>query len=227
MEHRPSAAELDEIAATLPSQPRHLAAVVAGNWHPAGWNREAQSAGWEQAFGLVNVIADTVGVEIVRRGASVMPWHPGRCAELVVDGRIIGLAGELHPSVIKAYALPPRTAALEIQLDDLIELSGGAGSITTLSAHPVAKSDIALVVDESVPAGDLQAAVAEGAGDLLESVWIFDVYRGVPIPEGRKSVALSLRLRASDRTLTDTEVDAVRDQAVAEAARRFGAELRS
>ncbi|MFV0452935.1 MAG: phenylalanine--tRNA ligase subunit beta [Propioniciclava sp.] len=227
VEHRPSQAELDALEASLPSQPRHLAAVVAGNWHPAGWNRTATAAGWEQAFALVRVIADTVGVEVTRRGSSRMPWHPGRCAEVVVEGRVIGFAGELHPSVIKAFSLPPRTAAVEIDLDHLIQLSGGTGSIRTLSAHPVAKEDVALVVDEGVPAGDLERALTDGAGDLLESVWVFDVYRGQPIPAGHKSVAFALRFRAPDRTLTDAEVALARDAAVAEANRRHGAELRS
>ncbi|MFV0406022.1 MAG: phenylalanine--tRNA ligase subunit beta [Propioniciclava sp.] len=227
VEQRPTQAELNAIEATLPSQPRHLAAVVAGNWHSAGWNRGATPAGWEQAFALIDVIAGTVGVSVQRRGASRPPWHPGRCAEVVAAGRSIGFVGELHPSVIRAFSLPARTAALEIDLDHLVQLSGDAGSIQTLSAHPVAKEDVALVVDESVPAGELQQALAQGAGALLESLWVFDVYRGAPIPPGLKSVAFALRFRAADHTLTDAEVAEARSAAVAEAAVRHGAVLRS
>ena len=89
------------------------------------------------------------------------------------------------------------------------------------------KEDIALIVDESVPVADLQDAVVEGGGELLESVRLFDIYRGTQVPEGKKSVAFALRLRASDRTLTDADAATARDASVAVAAERFGAELRA
>lgn len=89
------------------------------------------------------------------------------------------------------------------------------------------KEDVALVVEAGVPAADLQAALAAGAGELLESVRLFDVYTGQPVPEGKKSVAFALRFRAADRTLTDAEVASARDAAVARAASDWGAELRA
>ncbi|MFT3875185.1 MAG: phenylalanine--tRNA ligase subunit beta [Propioniciclava sp.] len=222
---RPSDADLDAIAATLPVQPTHLGAVLTGEWRPQGWDGPAVQAGWEQAFGLVETIADACGVRIERRAAQQAPWHPGRCAALVVDGAVIGHAGELHPRVIKAFGLPARSAAVELDQDALIAAGGAAGVIVPVSGHPVAKEDVALVVDESVPAADLQAALAVGGGDLLESVRLFDIYRGAPVPEGKKSVAFALRFRASDRTLTDAEIAAAREAAVAKAS-ALGAELR-
>lgn len=224
---RPSDADLTAIDATLPEQPRHLAAIVAGDWQPAGWNSPAQPAGWQQVFGLADVIATTVGATLARRSAAAAPWHPGRCAELVIDGVVVGHAGELHPGVIRAFSLPARTAALELDLDLLLRHAGHGGSVTSVSTHPVVKEDVALVVAEAVGVADLEAALVAGAGELLESVRLFDVYRGAPIPEGRKSVAFALRFRAPDRTLTDTEVAAAREAGVAEAVRQFGAELRA
>ncbi len=224
---RPSDAELAAIAETLPEQPRHLAAVVAGDWRPAGWNRAAVRAGWEQVLGLADLVASVLGVSLERRAGSAAPWHPGRCAELVVDGVVVGHAGELHPSVIKAFALPARSAALEVDLDALMALVGGPGSIAAVSSHPVAKEDVALVVDESVPVAAVSAALVAGAGELLESIRLFDVYRGTPVPAGQKSVAFALRFRAPDRTLTETEVVAARDAAVAQAASDLGAQLRT
>ncbi len=223
---RPSDAELDAIAATLPRQPWHVAAVVAGDWLPAGWQGGAQPAGWQHAFAFADVVAQTVGVPLTRRAASRAPWHPGRCAELVVGDAVVGYAGELHPAVVRAFGLPSRTAAVELDLDALI---GGfaPGSIAGVSTHPVAKEDIALVVAESVPVAGLEEAVRAGAGPLLESVRVFDVYRGAPVTEGYKSVAFALRFRAPDRTLKDAEVAAARDAAVAEASRVWGAELRA
>ena len=224
---RPSDAELAGIAATLPRQPRHLGAVIAGAWRPAGWEGPAQPAGWQQALGLAELTARTAGVTLERRAATMAPWHPGRCAALIVDGAVIGYAGELHPAVVKAFSLPPRTVALELDLDALLAHVGGPGSLPPVSGQPVAKEDVALVVPESVTAAEVEAAIVAGAGELLESVRLFDIYRGAPVPEGHKSVAFALRLRASDRTLTAEEVNAARDAAVAAASAATGAQLRA
>ena len=95
-----------------------------------------------------------------------------------------------------------------------------------MSGHPVAKEDIALVVDDSIPASTVQAAVAAGAGELLESIRLFDVYSGAQVPDGKRSLAFALRFRASDRTLSTSEIAASREGAIAEAARQCGATLR-
>ncbi len=223
---RPSDAVLDEIAATLPQQPRHLGAVVAGAWRPAGWQGPAEPAGWQQVFGLAELAARTVGVSLERRPATRAPWHPGRCAALVVDGQVVGYAGELHPAVIKAFSLPARTAALELDVDALIAGVGGPGSLPLVSGHPVAKEDIALVVDEAVTAAQVESAITAGAGELLESATLFDIYRGVPVPAGKKSMAFALRFRAQDRTLTAEEVALAREAAIT-AAGQVGATLRA
>jgi len=140
---------------------------------------------------------------------------------------VIGHAGELHPDVVRAFGLPARTAAVELDLDLLISLAPERGFITPVSTHPVAKEDVALVVAESVAAGEVLAALRLGAGPLLESVSLFDVFTGGHVPAGQKSVAFALRFRAPDRTLTDAETAAARDAAVAEAGRVCGAQLRS
>lgn len=227
VEHRPTDEELAGIEATMPRQPRHLGAVIAGDWEPAGWAGEARPAGWQQALGLAELAARTVGVRLERRAATLAPWHSGRCAALLVDGELIGHAGELHPAVIKANALPPRTAALELDLDALLARVGGPGSLPRVSAQPVAKEDVALVVREAVTAAELESAIVAGAGELLESARLFDIYRGAPVPEGHKSVAFALRFRAPDRTLTAEEVAAARDAAVARASAELGAQLRA
>jgi len=116
---------------------------------------------------------------------------------------------------------------VELDLDLVLTLFGGPGSIAPVSSHPVAKEDVALVVDESVVSGDLAEALRIGAGGLLESVRLFDIYRGAPVPPGRKSCAFALRFRAPDRTLKESEVAAARDAAVARAAELYGAELRA
>ena len=134
--------------------------------------------------------------------------------------------------MVAAHDLPARTVAFELDLDGLLEAAGDdAVQATPVSTFPVAKEDVALVVDAAVPAGDLLAAVRAGAaaspaGDVLEDVRLFDVYTGDQLGTGRKSLAFSLRLRAADRTLKADEVAAVREAAVASATRHTGAVLR-
>ncbi len=224
---RPSDDEVRALDAALPRQPRMLAAVLTGNWLPEGWAGPAEPAGWTHAVALAQVAARAVGLEVGRRASVTAPWHPGRCAELSVAGRTIGWAGELHPRVIEAFGLPARTAALEVDLDALVALAPSSGEIRPLSPWPLAKEDVALIVDGAVPAGDVEDALREGAGPLLESILLFDLYTGPQVGEGKKSLAYALRFRAPDRTLTEAEASAARDAAVAAAADRCGAVLRS
>ncbi|WP_394277786.1 phenylalanine--tRNA ligase subunit beta [Luteococcus sp.] len=225
--HRPSDEELAGLEAALPEQAVAVAGVLAGNWLPAAWNHPAVPAGWTQAIALAEAAAESVGITLTRRAAQVMPWHPGRCAELVANGTSIGFAGELHPSVVKAFGLPARTCAVEFDLGCLLAQAPSAGSIASLSSFPLAKEDVALVVEEQTPAAEVRQALVEGAGELLESCELFDIYRGPQVGEGKKSLAFSLHFRAPDRTLKDKESAAARDAAVAVAAERFGAVQRA
>lgn len=223
---RPSDDELTALDAALPAQPEVLAGVVAGNWLPAGWNHAAVPADWTHVVALAEAAASAVGVTLARRNVSVAPWHPGRCAELSVDGHVLGHAGELHPIVIEAYGLPARACAVELTLGDLLERAGDGGRIGSLPGFPMAKEDVALIVDAAVPAADVEAALVEGAGELLESISLFDVYTGEQVGEGKKSLAYALRFRAG-RTLTDAEAAEARQAAVAAAAERCGAVQRA
>lgn len=224
---RPSVDELTALDAALPTQPEVLAGVVAGNWLPADWSRSAVPADWTHVVALAEAAGSAVGVRLTRRNVSdVAPWHPGRCAELSVDGQVLGFVGELHPVVIEAYGLPARTAAVELNLGDLLEHAGDGGRIGSLPGFPMAKEDVALIVDTDVPAAAVEAALVEGAGELLESISLFDVYTGEQVGEGKKSLAYALRFRA-DRTLTDAEAAEARQAAVAVAAERFGATQRA
>lgn len=228
VDHRPSDAEIAAIRAALPDQPRMIAAVLTGQWLPGGWDHAAVPADWTHAVHFAQTAAATLGLTLERRAASIAPWHPGRCAELSVRGAggervVLGAAGELHPEVVRAHGLPERTCAVELDLDLLVACAPGGGEVTALSGFPLAKEDVALIVDERVPASEVEAALVEGAGELLESIALFDVFRGPQIGEGRKSLAYGLRLRGPDRTLTQAEAAAARDGAVRLAVERLGA----
>jgi phenylalanyl-tRNA synthetase beta chain len=203
--------------AALPEQPRHLGLALAG-----------APASWDAAVGALVDVGHALGLQLSPRRAEGGPYHPGRTAELLVDGRRIGLAGELHPRVVARLGLPPRTCVGEANLDVLVAAAAGRGlqPAPVVSHFPPASVDVALVVEDAVPAADVEQALRDGAGELLESVRLFDVFRGPQVGQGRRSLAFALRLRAGDRTLTDVEVLAARDAAVAEAGRRVGAALR-
>lgn len=224
VDRAPTDTELRALDAALPNQPRHVGVVIAGEWERPGWWGKGRPASWADAIEAARVVARAVRSELSIRAASFAPWHPGRCAELLAHGRVIGMAGELHPRVIAALDLPPRTSAMELDLGALG--IGGPAQAPTLSTFPPALLDVALVVADDVPAEQVEASLRDGAGPLLESVRLFDVYTGSQTGQGRRSLAYSLRFRAPDRTLTVEEARAARDAAVAEATRRHGAVLR-
>ena len=224
---RPADADLSTIEALLPDQPTHVAVALAGSRTPAGWWGAATESSWADAIEAARVVADAVGTNLtVRKGSAPAPWHPGRCAELVVAGEVVGHAGELSPRACEEAGLPRRTCAMEVNLDAVIASAQTVVSARPLSSFPVAKEDLALVVDIDVPTEAVERALIEGAGSLLESVRLFDVYAGDQIEPGKKSLAFSLRLRAADRTLNVEEVTAARTAAIEAAHTAVGATLR-
>ncbi|MGI5149225.1 phenylalanine--tRNA ligase subunit beta [Plantactinospora sp. CA-294935] len=227
VDHRPSDEEFRAADAVLPDQPWRVAAVLTGEVEPAGWWGAGRPAGWADAVEAGRNVLAAAGIpghRVVVRQAGYAPWHPGRCAEFRVDDVLVGHAGELHPAVLAELDLPPRTSALEIDLDALPPAP--VVSAPRISGYPPALIDVALVLDAGVPADEVGRALAEGAGELLESIRLFDVYSSEQLGQGRRSLAYKLVFRAPDRTLTGEEAVAARDAAVAEAARRFGAVLR-
>jgi phenylalanyl-tRNA synthetase beta chain len=223
VEWRPSGAEMEKLFEAIPDQPLFLASVLSGEHDPAGWWGSGRSADWSDAVEIVRVLGRELGVDVRVEQAERMPWHPSRCASVLVGEQEIGHAGELHPRVCTTYGLPRGTAALEIDLDALMSHAVDAPQAPVLSQQPMAKEDVALVVDAGVPAAAVEAALRAGAGDLLESIGLFDVYTGPQVGDGRKSLAFALRFRAPDRTLTEAETGAARDAAVASAAAAVGA----
>lgn len=219
-DRRPSADEIATLDASLPRQPQHVGVVLAGLREPAGPWGPGRPAEASDAFEAARVIGRAAGVEFTLRAAEHLPWHPGRCAELLVGDLVVGHAGQLHPAVIERSGLPAGMCALELDLDAIPVIERLPAP--RVSPFPAVYQDVALIVDDAVPAQSVIDAVRDGAGGLLEDVRVFDVYRGPQIGEGRKSVALALRFRASDRTLTEEEASAARDAAVA-ATRRIGA----
>jgi len=223
---KPKQDEITQLQALVPNQPTHIGAVITGSMQSAGWWGSSAAATWRDAIEIVIALATELGIEVQVQKADVAPWHPGRCAVIKSGDVVIGLAGELSPRVIAATGLPVRAVAFEINLDELLALANTTPTAPRIWTYPVAKEDIALVVDKGVSVGDLITCIKDAAGELLEDVKLFDIYTGSPIPEGQKSLAFALRFRASERTLSAEEVASVRTSAVTAASEKFGAVLR-
>ena len=221
---RPTDEEIALLDASLPHQPVHVGAVLAGLREPRGPWGPGRPVQAPDAFEAARVIARACGVQVELRPAQHLPWHPGRCAEIVVEGRVVGHAGQLHPSAVERSGLPKGSCAIEMTLDSIPIVENLPAP--RISPFPAVFQDLSLVVEAGVAARDVIDAVRTGAGDLLEDVALFDVYTGPQIGEGRKSLTLALRFRAADRTLTEDEASAARDAALAAAGERLGAVLR-
>jgi len=217
---RPTAEQLAALDAALPAQPRHLGVALAGR-------RAGRPVAVGDAVEVLLGAALALGVRLTVGRGHEAPHHPGRCAVLLLDGEPLGTAGELHPRVVSRLGLPPRTVVGELDLDRLVRaaVEAGPASAPVVSSYPPSSVDVALVVADHVLAGDVEQRLRDGAGELLEDLRLFDVFTGPQVGEGRVSLAYALRFRAPDRTLTDAEVLAARDAAVA-AAGDLGAVLR-
>ena len=223
---RPSDEVLAELDAGLPPQPRHIAFVLTGN----AWEKqpalEAHPVGLADAMDSVRQLGLALGVDIRAVQGSHPALHPGRTASLTVGDVVVGVAGELLPRIAEEAHLPRVVAVAEIDLDALIALSPHEIAVRPIFGFPAATQDLSLVVPRATPAGDVSAAVARGAGSLLEDIRLVDDYRGTGVPEGSKSLTFALRFRAADRTLTQVEATEAKNAAVALAASRVGAVLR-
>jgi phenylalanyl-tRNA synthetase beta chain len=221
---RPTDDEIAGLDASLPRQPLHVAAVLTGLREPRGPWGDGRRSEAADAFEAVRIIARASGIDVTLRAAQHLPWHPGRCAEVLVGETVVGHAGQLHPAVIERSGLPKGTCAVELNLDAIPIVD--AFPAPRVSPFPAVFQDVSLVVDADVPAQTVQDAVRDGAGELLEDVRLFDVYTGTQVGENRKSLTFALRFRAADRTLTEDEASAARDAAVQRAAEQVGAVLR-
>lgn len=231
-QQRPAEQELSAVQDALPAQCRHLAAVIGGASGPASWAAPVTDWGWADALDLAQRVAASVGARLEVRQTEHAPFHPGRTAELRVQGAdgdavVVGHAGELHPAVIKAFALPARTSALELDLEAVIAGAPAVIDAAPVPTFPPAKEDFAFVVDAAVPASAVEAAIVVGIGDLAESVRLFDVYTGDQIGEGKKSLAFAVRLRSEEGTLTRDQIGEARKRCIRAVEDAVGGVLRA
>lgn len=159
--------------------------------------------------GIVEQLLATAGIKGAAfvRNTDGTTYHPGRTADIMLDDVKIGRIGELHPKVLANYGIKPRTCVADLSFDLLFEHRGGTPEFKPLPKHPAITRDLALVCAEDVAAAEIAARIEKGAGKLLESLTLFDIYRGENLGAGKKSLAYNLVLRTAERTLTDEEAD--------------------
>ena len=153
-------------------------------------------------------------------------YHPGRCAKITVDGVDIGVMGQVHPLVAKNYGIDSEVFCAELNFTKMLGLMLPDPTYVPLPKYPAVSRDLAVVCDEEVTVAQAETVISQAAGKLLRDVKLFDIYRGVGVPAGKKSMAFSLELRADDRTLTDADSENVTQKVLAALAEQLNASLR-
>ena len=153
-------------------------------------------------------------------------YHPGRCAAVSVDGEMVGYLGQVHPLVAANYGIDTEVYCAEISLTKLFAKQLPDATYVPLPKYPSVSRDLSLVCDEAVTVAQVEEIITASAGKLLRGAKLFDIYRGVGVPEGKKSMAFSLELRADDRTLTDADSESAVNKVLTALEQQLGATLR-
>jgi phenylalanyl-tRNA synthetase beta chain len=210
----------------LPDEIPVLGAAAMGN-QASAWNKPAVPMDFYYLKGVLEAMFDTIGLSGIAFVTSEAPgYHPGRTAVIQLDGRQIGVLGEVHPDVLENYDLPERVTAYEINLTEVFMLAGKIKKYQALPRYPGVDRDLAVVVKQSLAVEALFHVIHNAGGKLLRSVKLFDVYRGGQVKEGYQSLAFALNLQAEDHTLTDAEINETMENIRGALEKELGAELR-
>jgi phenylalanyl-tRNA synthetase beta chain len=214
----------------LPAEPRRLSALLIGPREPQSWlPHDTGQLGFYDLKGIVETLLARLELKDIAWERGEHPaTHGGRTARLLVGGTDVGIVGELHPLVRRAFDLPNATAAImELDLDALLAGWGAAAPMADISTQPAIYEDVAVIVDEATPAAQVAGLIRQAGGKLLADVRLFDIYRGGQIPAGKKSLAYSLTFQALDRTLTDEDTRKLRGRIIGRLERELAAVLRA
>lgn len=211
-----------------PKERATVAGVLAGAWHRPEWNEPAEPLGFFDGKGILEALVHELGIARFKMRAAELPFlQPGRAAEVLVGGEVVGWIGEVHPLVLETFQAEAPVTAFEVALAPLVRAAKDAKPFSDVPRFPAVELDLAIVVAEDVTAERIEHAVRSAGGKLLDSVRLFDVYRGAGVAEGKKSVAFELSYRAADRTLTADEVESAHDRLVRKVCGAVGGEIRS
>jgi phenylalanyl-tRNA synthetase beta chain len=203
-----------------------LAAVIAGPQTEEHWSIESKTVDFFDLKGDLEAIIGLTAsdAEFSFRSASHSALHPGQCAEILRNDQVIGVIGAVHPALEKPFGLNGKTIVFELQLDAL--LHGSVPEAKAISKYPANRRDIAVVVDDTIVAGDILAMIKKVGGNQLVGLNLFDVYRGKGVEPGKKSLAIALTLQDNTRTLEEKEIAATVESVVSVLKSEFNASLR-
>jgi phenylalanyl-tRNA synthetase beta chain len=215
----------------LPEEPNHLVVVLSGpRTLPAWQGSDRKAMDFFDLKGIVESMAEGLHLESVDfEPVDDDPrFHPGKCAAVIVDGERLGVMGELHPLVIENFEQAPESPLLTFDLhtDPLIGTVSERYAIEPVPAYPPVLEDLAIVVDENIPAERVEEVLRQACGEILAELRLFDLYRGEQIEAGKKSLAYALTYQSPERTLTDDDVAAVRKRVIKAIDRELNAKLR-
>ncbi|MEL7084858.1 MAG: phenylalanine--tRNA ligase subunit beta [Cyanobacteria bacterium J06597_1] len=207
-----------------------IGGIFGGDPTRQSWQQTAQSLDWFAAKGLLVKVFERLGLEVTFQGDSEQELlHPGRTASLWLKKQRLGVFGQLHPRTAKQRDLPSEVYAFELSLPVLVEGLSALGIVTyrNFSTFPASDRDIAFYSPLEVSVGDLEMAISKAGGELLESVQLFDEYRGKGVPDGQRSLAFRIVYRSGDRTLTEAEVESAHQAVRQQLETQFSVSLRS
>jgi phenylalanyl-tRNA synthetase beta chain len=210
----------------LPVEKEHVAGAITGLWNSHPWQGEKKPVDFYVAKGILEGMFNLLGLsdQIQYTTVAMEGMHPGRTAQVTLNGSYIGFVGQVHPNVQKDMDLKD-TYVFELSLKALLEAEVAPIGYETIPRFPSITRDIALVVNKDITAGELKTIITEAAGKLLKEVSVFDLYQGDKMEEGKKSIAYSLRYSDPEKTLTDEEVTKAHNK-VLDAVKAKGAEMR-
>jgi phenylalanyl-tRNA synthetase beta chain len=210
-----------------PKERLMVGGVLAGSWNRPGWNDPAVPLDFFDGKGIIENLVRELAIERFKMRAAEIPHlQPGRAADVLVHGEVVGWLGEVHPLVLERFEADAPVVAFELDLTRLLRAARDARTFAEPPRFPAVEFDVAIVVDESVTAERIEQAMRSAGGRLLDSVRLFDVYRGAGMPQGKKSVAFALAYRAPDRTLTGEEVEPQHERLVRKVLAAVSGELR-
>jgi phenylalanyl-tRNA synthetase beta chain len=216
----------------LPDERLTLGVVLAGMDHARAFGVEPRVYDFFDLKGIIEAILPTLGLG----GLSFVPsddptFQPGRAAQVSANGTTLGVIGEIHPRVVAAFGLNGRVMLAELDIEPVVAAvaahRGSLRQLPTISRFAATENDFAVVVDEAMPAAEVERVLAQAVGTLGQSIHLLDLYRGTPVPEGKKSLTFGVTLQAPDRSLTEAEVAKVRDRVAQAVAKRLKATLRT
>ncbi|SFM07349.1 phenylalanyl-tRNA synthetase beta subunit [Gracilibacillus orientalis] len=215
----------EEKVTKQPDEQLRIAGALTGEWLTHPWQQEKKVVDFFVVKGILEALFESLNIDVTFSQAKVDGMHPGRTAQLFINDRAIGFAGQVHPQLQKDYDLK-ETFVFDINFDYILEIHENEPKFAKIPRYPSVTRDIALVVDQSVQAGALEATIAHAGGELIKDIQVFDVYQGEHLAEGKKSIAFSLFYQDPERTLTDDEVEASYQAILEAVGKEHNAELR-